>query len=142
MEEKKEDVEQIQKPKKPRSEKQIESFIKARQVRTEKSLLKKEKIKEIKDTINSTPLPDLIAKKPEEVSIVKPKKQPKVIDMPPDESSSKRKSQRRKQRLLFMRVVHQVTTIRNNQDNNIPEIINQKKLFINTHKYFSFRIYI
>ena len=37
MEEKNEETEQIQKPKKPRSEKQIEAFNKARAIRTEKS---------------------------------------------------------------------------------------------------------
>lgn len=79
-----ENTDDIQKPKKPRSEKQIEAFNKARQIRTEKSLLKKQKIKEVKDTINTTPLQDL---KPEELAVVKPKKQPKVIQPSPVESS-------------------------------------------------------
>ena len=78
-----EETEQIQKPKKPRSEKQIEAFNKARAIRTEKSLLKKQKIKEVKDTINTTPLQDL---KPEKLAEVKPKKQ-RIVQPPPEESS-------------------------------------------------------
>ena len=49
----------IQKPKKPRSQKQLECFEKARQIRIEKSQMKNEKIKEIKETIKDTPLPKL-----------------------------------------------------------------------------------
>ena len=49
----------IQKPKKPRSQKQIECFAKARQTRIEKAQMKNEKIKEIKETIKDTPLPKL-----------------------------------------------------------------------------------
>ena len=83
MEENPEETEQIQKPKKPPSEKQIEAFNKARAIRTEKSLLKKQKIKEVKDTINTTPIQDL---KPEKLAEVKPKKQ-RIVQPPPEESS-------------------------------------------------------
>ena len=104
MEEKPED---IQKPKKPRSDKQIEAFNIARQVRTEKALLKKQKIKEVKDTINTTPLVDL---KPDELANVKPKKQPKIVPPSSEESSSdeddeviirKRKSKKPKKKTII-----------------------------------------
>ena len=100
-----EPTEEIQKPKKPRSQKQIEAFEKARQIRTEKSLLKKAKIKEVKDAINTTPLQDL---KPEELAVVKPKKQPKIVEMHPEESSDeeeeiiiKKKSKKPKKKTII-----------------------------------------
>ena len=84
MEEKPEETEQIQKPKNPRREKQIEAFNKTRAIRTEKSLLKKQKIKEVKDTINTTPLNEL---KTEELNVKPKRKQTKSVQPPLDESS-------------------------------------------------------
>jgi hypothetical protein len=108
MEDKYEDDEQIQKPKKkPRSEKQIESFKKAQQVRIDKAVLKKQKIKEVKDAINTTPLNEL---KPEELADVKPKrKQAKPVQPPLDESSEeeeeeiifKKKKSKKKKTIIF-----------------------------------------
>lgn len=85
MEDQPELTEQIQKPKKPRSEKQIDAFNKARQIRTDKALLKKQKIKEIKDTINTTPLNEL---RPDELGIKPVAKKPlKHIVISHDNSS-------------------------------------------------------
>ena len=121
MEEKPEETEQIQKPKKARSEKHIEAFNKARAIRTEKSLLKKQKIKEVKDTINTTPIQHL---KREKLAEVKPKKQPKIVQPPPEESSEEeeeeisiRKNQKnqRKKQLLTRRV-----QVRKNRSHQSP----------------------
>ena len=88
MEEIKEQIEEptetIQKAKKPRSQKQIESFAKARQTRLEKSKIKNEKIQEIKDTVKNTPLQKLNPPKEDEdddedveTIVVRKKTQPK-----------------------------------------------------------------
>ena len=142
MEEKIEEAEQIQKTKKPRSEKQIEAFNKARQIRTEKALLKKQKIKEVKDTINATPIQDL---KPETLAEVKPKKQPKVIQLP-DESSDeeillKKELRNQPRKLLFTRKalvkkrknIYHLRSLSENQNQSHPE-----KLFKHIHRFYSF----
>jgi hypothetical protein len=90
--------ETIEKPKKPRSDKQLAAFEKARAKRVENAKIKKEKIDEIKEKAKSMKLIDevkLIDKsdnipndKPIEKSIIKKnKKKPKTTIIYQDESS-------------------------------------------------------
>ena len=92
-------AESIEKPKKPRSEKQLAAFEKARAKRVENAKIKKEKINEIKekaknmlliDEVKSTDKPDdkPIVKTIEKPIIKKNKKKPKTTIIYQDESSS------------------------------------------------------
>jgi hypothetical protein len=87
----------IEKPKKPRSDKQLAAFEKARAKRLENAKIKKEKIDEIKDKAKNMKLIDEVkvdnkpdnkpVDKPDDKPIKKNKKKPKTTIIYQDESS-------------------------------------------------------